>query len=249
MTLWRLEWLRLLRTHRLLVLVGLYLFFGLTGPLTARYLRQILDRLGTDGVRVEFPPPQPPDGIAQFVGNASQIGVLAAVLVAGSAMAFDARREMAVFLRTRVSSVRQIIIAAYALNTAAAAAAVIVGSSAAWYETAVLLGPLPIWPMAAGMAYGALFMAFVVAVTALMASLVRSTAATAGLTLAVLLSLALLASLGAWARWLPTTLSNALAGLTAGASPASYLPAAAVAMVSCVVCVTAAVVLSGRREL
>jgi ABC-2 type transport system permease protein len=64
MTLWRLEWLRLVRTHRLLVLVGVYLFFGFTGPLTARYLSQILDRLGTEGMKVEFPAPQPADGIA-----------------------------------------------------------------------------------------------------------------------------------------------------------------------------------------
>ena len=32
MNLWRLEWLRLVRTHRLLVVVGVYLFFGITGP-------------------------------------------------------------------------------------------------------------------------------------------------------------------------------------------------------------------------
>lgn len=38
MNLWRLEWLRLTRTRRLVAIVGVYLFFGLTGPLTARYL-------------------------------------------------------------------------------------------------------------------------------------------------------------------------------------------------------------------
>ena len=59
MNLWRLEWLRLVRTHRLLVLLGVYLFFGLTGPLTARYLPQILAALGTEGIRVEFPAPVP----------------------------------------------------------------------------------------------------------------------------------------------------------------------------------------------
>ena len=80
MTLWRLEWLRLVRTHRLLALVGIYLFFGLIGPLTARYLSAILGRLGTEGVRVEFPEPTPADGIAQFVVNAYQIGLLVVVL-------------------------------------------------------------------------------------------------------------------------------------------------------------------------
>ena len=106
MTLWRLEWLRLTRTRRLLVLLCAYAFFGLTGPLTARYLPQILDRLGTSGMQIEFPPPKPADGIAQFVSNASQICLLIVVMVAASALAFDARTEMAVFLRTRVGRVR-----------------------------------------------------------------------------------------------------------------------------------------------
>ena len=101
MNLWRLEWLRLARTRRLAALIGVYLFFGLTGPLTARYLEQILGSLGTEGVRIEFPQPKPADGIVQFMGNVSQIGLLVVVLVAASALAFDARREMAVFLRTR----------------------------------------------------------------------------------------------------------------------------------------------------
>src|SRR5574342_43661 len=116
MSLWRLEWLRLVRTRRLVALLSVYLFFGFTGPLTARYLNAIFERLGTGEVRVEFPTPRPADGIAQFVGNTSQIGLLVVVMVAGSALAFDARREMAVFVRTRVESVRTILVPAFTVN-------------------------------------------------------------------------------------------------------------------------------------
>ena len=74
MTLWRLEWLRLVRTRRLVALLSVYAFFGLAGPLTARYLAEILGAIGTEGVQIQFPEPTPADGIAQFVSNASQIG-------------------------------------------------------------------------------------------------------------------------------------------------------------------------------
>ena len=53
MTLLRLEWLRLVRTRRLLALTGVYLFFGIAGPLTARYLGEIVERFGGDGVGEE----------------------------------------------------------------------------------------------------------------------------------------------------------------------------------------------------
>jgi ABC-2 type transport system permease protein len=229
MNLWRLEWLRLVRTHRLLILLGVYVFFGLTGPLTARYLAQILGRLGTNGIKVEFPAPTPADGIDQFVGNASQIGLLVVFVVAGSALSFDARREMAVFLRTRVQHVRQILAPAYLVNTAAAVAALVAGTLAAWYETAVLLGPLPAGRLLLGIGLGALFLAFAVATVALAAALVRSTVAAAGLALGAVLVLGIIGSLGAGlGRWLPTRLLGAMTGLIRDGAPSDYLPATVV---------------------
>ena len=249
MNLWRLEWLRLVRTRRLLVVTGVYLFFGLTGPLTARYLSAILGRLGTEGIRVEFPPPRPADGIAQFVGNASQIGLLVVVLVASSALAFDARREMAVFLRTRVDNVRHIVVPAYAVNAAAAGAALTIGALAAWYETAVLLGGLPPARMLAGIAYGVLFLAFAVAVVAFVAALVRGVLATAGVTLVALLGLAIVGNVTGTGRWLPTSLLSALAGLVDGTRAADYLPAAVVTVVAGAVALLAAIGLTARCEI
>jgi ABC-2 type transport system permease protein len=250
MNLWRLEWLRLVRTHRLLALLGVYVFFGLTGPLTARYLGQILDRLGTNGITVEFPAPVPADGIDQFAGNAAQLGLLAVVLVAGSALAFDARREMAVFLRTRVESVRAILVPAYLVNTAAAIAALVAGSLAAWYETAVLLGRLPTARMLLGIGLGALFLAFAVAVVALAAALVRTTVAAAGLALGALLALGILGGLGGdLGPWLPTTLLGATAGLVRETQPGEYLPATIVTAVASAAALAAATALGSHREL
>jgi ABC-2 type transport system permease protein len=249
MTLWRLEWLRLVRTRRLLVILSVYAFFGLVGPLTARYLSQILSRLGTGGIQVQFPTPKPADGIAQFVSNASQIGLLVVIMVAGSALAFDARLEMAIFLRTRVDSVRKIIIPAYAMSTAAAVLGLAVGSLAAWYETAVLLGAPPPGAMALGIVLGAVFLAFAVALTALVAGFVRSTVATIGVTLGILLGLAIVGNFGAVGRWLPTKLAGALTGLVAGDPVADYLPAVIACVVVTVAALFGASLLAERREL
>jgi ABC-2 type transport system permease protein len=248
MTLWRLEWLRLTRTRRLFAVVSVYVFFGLTGPLSARYLSQILNRFGTSGIKIEIPPPKPADGIAQFASNASQIGLLVVLMVAGSALAFDARTEMAVFLRTRVA-VRDIILAAYTMSGVAAIGALLAGTLAAWYETSILLGALPVGRMLLGIALGALFLAFVVALAALVASLVKGTLATVGVSLGGLLLLALLGNFDQIGRWLPTTLSGANAALVAGASPGDYTWAAVTTVVVTVAALAAATALSARREL
>lgn len=249
MSVWTLEWLRLVRTRRLVALLGVYLFFGLIGPLTARYMEQILGQIGTDGVEIVFPPPVPADGIIQYVSNSSQIGLLVAVLIASSALAFDARREMAVFLRTRVPGVAHIILPSFTVNAAAASGAFVLGSLAAWYETVVLIGPLPAAAMGWGMALGVLFLFFVVGVVALMASLTRSVLATAGSTLVGVLAMAIVGGIGNLGRWLPTHLAGALPGLVTGAELADYLPAAAVAASVTAVMLVLAVRLSARREL
>jgi len=219
------------------------------GPLTARYLAEILDAIGTEGVQVRFPEPTPADGIAQFVSNASQIGLLVVVLIAASALAFDARREMAVFLRTRVSSVRSIVLPAYGITTAGAVAGLLAGSACAWYETAVLLGAPPTGAMLAGIAYGAVSLAFAVALVAFMAALVRSVLAAAGSTLVVLLITGILGSATQVGRWLPTGLLGALADVTNGRPAGDYLPGLAVTLVLIALALAGAVLLGDRREL
>jgi ABC-2 type transport system permease protein len=248
MTLWRLEWMRLIRTRRLVALLGAYLFFGLTGPITARYLSDILGQINTPGVKVELPKPVPADGIAQFIGNASQIGLLIVVMVASSALAFDARREMAIFLRTRVTGLHAIVLPAYVVTTLAAIISLILGSLAAWYETAVLLGGLPVLRLLLGIGLSALFLAFAVAAVAFIATLVRGVLATTGVTLIVLLLMSILGNIGTLGRWLPTTLSGAMAALVRGTMPSEFLPAVVVAVLGTALALVAAVRLGARRE-
>jgi ABC-2 type transport system permease protein len=156
---------------------------------------------------------------------------------------------MAVFLRTRVVHVRDIVLPAYVVNTTAAIAALVVGSLAAWYETAVLLGGLPPGRMALGMALGALFLAFAIALTAFVASLARGVVATAGITLGVLLAMGIVGSIGGLGRWLPTALLTAVTGLVRGADPATYLPATVVTAFAATAALVGATALAARREL
>jgi ABC-2 type transport system permease protein len=248
MTLWRLEWLRLVRTRRLVVIIAAYVFFGLTGPVSARYLGEILNRIG-GGIRVELPPPTPADGLAQFTSNASQICLLVLVLVAAAGLALDAHTEMATFLRTRVPRMRDLILPAYAMTTAAAVAGLVAGSLAAWYETTVLLGAPPAGKVILGTVLSALFLGFAVACTAAAAYLVRGVVATAGTSLVFLLVLAIVGNLPRVGRWSPTTLLGALPNLVRGTAASHFLPAAVVCVVAAIGALSGAVWLASRREL
>lgn len=251
MSLWRLEALRLRRTWRGAGLLAVFAFFGLVGPLTARYLQEIIERFGgTEGVQVIFPDPVPADGMIQYLANAQQIGLLAVIGVAAGALSFDATADIAIFLRTRVPSTARLVLTRSAVYAAAAAASFALGALLAWYETWALIGLVPASAVLPGIAFGALYYVFVVAMVALAAGFVRGSLGTMVLAFAFIvvpeITLGLVASAGAW---LPGHLSGALAGLSAGTSAAGeYLRASVVTLVAIAVALVVSIRLLDRRE-
>jgi len=248
-TLWRLEWLRLWRTRRWIALAAAYLIFGLLGPPLARYADVILKHFGGGQLRITVPKPVPADGIANFVKNSSQIGLVVVVVVSAAALAFDANPEMGAFLRTRAPNVGAIIVPRYATNAVAAAVAFVLGTLAAWYETAVLLGSLPAGRMVVGMLLGVLYLAFAVAVVALCAAIARSVLAAVMLGLAVLIALPIAGLVRGVGRWLPSDLVGALSDLASGAAASAYVRAAAVTIVVTPALLWLAVRRAAAREL
>lgn len=231
MNLWTLERLRLVRTNRILLLLGAYLFFGATGPLTARYLAEILGRFGGD-VTIDVPDPVPADGITQFVSNAGQLGILAVVIVAAAALAFDADREQAIFLRTRVRDTWQLLVPRVVTVTGAAALALVAGTVVAGVLTVALLGPLDTGALVLGTVLGALYLGFVVALTAAVATATRGVLGTVLGTVALLLALPLLTLLPGIDAWVPSELLGAVDALVRGVPASEVLPAAATTAVA-----------------
>lgn len=252
MSLWRLEWLRLVRTRRWVALLGVYVFFGLIGPLSARYLGEIVGFAGgeLEGAVIQFPPATPQDGIAQYVSNAMQIGTLVAVVVAAGALAFDAVPEMGVFLRTRVRSLIRILTPRFVVTTMAIAVAFMVGVAAAWYETWALIGSVDAGGMVIGTGLALLFLAFVVALVAAVGGRARTVLSTVLVSIVILLVMPIVGLAEAVGRWLPTHLSSALIELSAeGGSASDYWPAVITTLLLIPLLLWLAVTFAARREL
>lgn len=241
MSLWRLSWYRLSRTARLWTLIGLYAFFGVLGPITARYLAEILASAG--GLDVNVPDPTPLDGMVQFISNAGQLGVLAIVVVAAGAVAVDAKPEWGAFLRTRVRRRSDLVVPGAAVTAAAAIGATVLGTAIAWVGTEILLGSLDPGRMLVGIVLSALYVVFVVAVTAASAALTRSTLSTVLVAVGLLLALPVLALLRPIEPWVPSELLGAPVEILAGRPITELLRAT----LTTVVVVPALLLWSSRR--
>jgi ABC-2 type transport system permease protein len=212
--LWRLEYLRLVRTYRVWILVGIFGFFAVLGPATARYLPEIVERFG-GGMEVTVPPASPELAMAQYLGNALQIGLLAIAFVAASSLAFDANVEMATFLRTR-TTVARIVEPRYVVNMVAAVASFLIGSAVAFVVSTFLIDTPRLAGTVVGSLLVALYLCFAVALAGLFASLVRSVPGTALLTVGALIGLGLVGLIPAVRPWLPSDLVGGYDALIAG---------------------------------
>jgi ABC-2 type transport system permease protein len=142
----------------------------------------------------------------------------------------------------------QLVLPKVAVNAGAAVGAFALGALAAWYETAVLLGGLPVAATLAGIAFVAVYLAFAVTLTALAAAVLRGVVGTALAALAALLLLGLVESLGILADWLPSHLVGSLHVLAGGGDPGEFLPAVAVTLALGALAVAAATWRLGRRD-
>jgi ABC-2 type transport system permease protein len=212
-TLWRLELIRLFRSLRWVILVAVYGFFGVIGPLTARFLPDLIESI--EGSTAGLPEFGPPDGITQFVGNAQQFGILAVAFVAAAALAIDSNVELAVFFRTR-APMRDLLPPRLVVNAAAAGIAFSLGALIAYIGTGILLDWIDLGPFIVGVVLQCVYLAFAVAIVGLMASLVRKVVTTALLSVAVLILLGVLTLVSPIAPWLPSNLAGAIDQLIRG---------------------------------
>lgn len=245
MTLMRLELIRLFRTRRFLMLLGIFGFFGVLGPLTARYLPEIVERFGA-GVEIAVPPPTAELAMAQYLGNALQIGVLAVAFVAAASLAFDARLEMAVFLRTR-AAIAEIVSPRYIVNMGAATLTFLVGSVVAFVTTALLIETPDVFGSVVGSLLVALYFCFAVALAGLTAGLVRSVPGTALITVGALIVLGIVGLVPPLGTWLPSELVGAYDALIAGGS-FEYWESVVMTLVLSAAAVVGSVALLRRRE-
>lgn len=247
MNLWRLEWIRLTRTRRWIALLGVYLFFGFTGPIIVTYMGTLLESIGN--VEVVLPDPVPADGMANYASNAAQVGLLVSVGMAAAALAFDSNPQMGTFLRTRVKSIARIITPRYVTITSAIAVSFTLGSLAAYYETTVLIGSLPFGRWLLGTLLGCLYLAFAVGVVAAVMPMTRTVMPTVVAALVVLLLFPIVGLIPNVGAWLPSHLVGALDGLVGGIEPTEYLKAAATTIIATAALLAISVRTSQQRSI
>ena len=205
----RKELLELARTSRLIILVVVLGFFGLSSPLLAKYTPEILGLVpGAEEFTHLIPPPTVMDAIAQYVKNLGQFGILLALLLAMGMMSQEKERGTAAMMLTKPLPRGTFLVSKFFALGIGFVVALTVAALGGYYYTLILFQALD---LGAWLALNGLMLVQIlvfVALTLLFSTLLRSQAAAAGLGLGVVLLFSLLESLPVVGRYFPGQLVN-----------------------------------------
>ena len=245
----RKEFIEQWRTYRLLVLVIVLVFFGMTSPLLAKYTPELLKLIpATGGVSLNFPAPTVMDAVGQYVKNISQFGILLALLLSMGAVAQEKDKGTAGLMLVKPLSRSTFILSKFVALGLAFLACLLVAALGAYYYTLILFQPIDLGAWLGMNLLVWVYLMVFVALTVLFSTLGRSQAAAAGLSFGVLLILGLAGSLGNLGEYLPAQLITWGVGLMAGAS-VTYWPALAVSLAFIFASMAIAVVSFNQQEL
>lgn len=81
------EFMESIRTYKLLIMLLVFLLFGMLSPLAAKLTPKLLETLMTDEIQIIIPEPTAIDSWAQFFKNVSQMGIIVLVILFSGMMA------------------------------------------------------------------------------------------------------------------------------------------------------------------
>jgi len=245
----RKEVLELVRTHRLLVMAVVLIFFGLTSPLLAKLMREIVGMLaGGEDLLPLIPIPTMNDAIAQYVKNLSLFGLLLAFLMTMGVVAQEKERGTAVLMLVKPLPRVVFVLTKFVALALAFLACMVLSGLGGYYYTMLLFGApdLTAWVVLNVMLL--LYFLVYVAVTLLASTIAKTQAVAAGLGVGGIVILGGLASVPGLGKYMPGQLVAWGTALFADPSARAW-PALGVSLGLIAACLVAAWIILERQEL
>jgi ABC-2 type transport system permease protein len=196
------EILEQIRTFRLLIVAGVFLFFGLTTPLTLKYLPEIIKMVG-QSIPLEIPPPTAIQSLADFAGTILQLGVLVLILVGMGSIANEYKQGTALLTLSKPVTRAAFVgakMAALGLNLIVS---LLISALVCYAYSVWLIGRADLGSFMLQNALLALFLLFCLSLTLMFSSIFKSGLAAGGLAMAVIVVQAVLSTFPLIGNYLP----------------------------------------------
>jgi ABC-2 type transport system permease protein len=211
-----------IRTARLVAVSVVFIVFGILGPVTDRYMKELIDAVGAQsgGFSVQIPPPTLEGALAQITKNLTQFGIICALLLAMGSVAWEKERGTAGMILTKPASRAAFLAAKLVAISFTLGVAMALGTGVAYVYT-LLLYPT-VFPIGGYIAMAVLMWWILVgftAITLLGSTITRSAVAAAGIGLVLLVVMGIVGALPVVGPYMPSSLGEPARALGMGQDP------------------------------
>ncbi len=192
-----------LRTHRLLIVGGVFLCFGLMAPLLQYFMPEILKMAG-EQIVVELPPPTAVKTFTDFASYIGQFGILIAVLVAMGAIANELKLGTALITLSKPVNSGAFVSAKFLAMSLTLLVSQAIAAVFCFGYTIWLIGEAAVLPYIWMNLLMALFLILCLAITLVFSSLFKSSLAAGGMAIGTTFAMGILSSLPVVGDYLPS---------------------------------------------
>src|SRR5262245_57692383 len=194
------------RTGRIVIVAGLFVVVGILTPLIVKNLPDLVRMFAVPDAEIGLEATALPDVVDQLLRNVTQLGALAAILLAMGSVAGEKERGTARLVLAKPVSRWAFLFAKAVSMAMVVALATALGVLAAWMYTSLLFEPpdIGVWIQLAILVW--LTLMVYAAITFLGSALVGSTLGAAAIGVVGLIVLSLASTITTLSSWLPTGL-------------------------------------------
>ena len=180
----RKELAQMWRTKRFLVIVTVFLLFGLGSPLLAKFTPEMFRNLeGMEMFAEMIPEPTIADAMGQYIKNLTQFGFIIAVLIGMGAVAGEKERGTAAMILSKPLPRWAFLLSKFTAQSLVYGVSFLLASLGAYYYTMILFEPFTLGPFLFGNLLLWLWISVFAAVTILASTVANATGAAAGMAL------------------------------------------------------------------
>jgi ABC-2 type transport system permease protein len=137
------EWMEAVRSYRILIILLVFLFLGISQPLSYYFMPELLDLAGLpEGMVIEIPPPTNADILSGVLAQYNQVGILVIILVGMGAVNREIESGLAGFVTSLGVSRLNYLLTKWVVLTVISIVSVFAGMFSAAYYTSLLFQPV-----------------------------------------------------------------------------------------------------------
>jgi ABC-2 type transport system permease protein len=223
-TAFRKEWLELVRTKRLLISMVVLVLFGLTSPLLAKMIPQIMTLVpgGEQFVGI-IPEPTINDAVAQYVKNITQFGILLALLFGMGSMANEKDKGTAAMVLSKPMPRFSFLVAKLAAYAGLFTLSIVVAGAGCYYYTYILFGKLEMLPFLELNGRILVYLLVYVSLTVLFSTMTKTQYIAIGAGFGVLILFGIISAIPGWGIYTPDLLVTNAGMIGVGLVPESWI--------------------------